>query len=65
MKILHIVDGIGIGGTEVLLKNTLPLLPNYSHIVCYLDVKNIFERDFKGVNFVSLGKFSPFKLIFL
>ncbi|MCA6379090.1 MAG: glycosyltransferase family 4 protein [Cytophagales bacterium] len=36
MKILHIIDSLGIGGAEVLLRETLPLLPEYEHTICYL-----------------------------
>jgi hypothetical protein len=39
MKILHIIDGLEYGGAEVLLRNTLPLLDQYSHVVCYLGGK--------------------------
>ncbi|HVG12765.1 MAG TPA: glycosyltransferase, partial [Flavisolibacter sp.] len=33
--ILHIIDTLGIGGAEMLLRNTLQLLPEYHHcVVC-------------------------------
>lgn len=34
--ILHITDQLGIGGTETLLKNSIPLLKEYQHVICYL-----------------------------
>jgi glycosyltransferase involved in cell wall biosynthesis len=34
--ILHITEQLGIGGTEVLLRNTVPLLTEYNHVICYL-----------------------------
>jgi len=34
--ILHITEQLGIGGTEVLLKRSIPLLKEYQHVICYL-----------------------------
>jgi glycosyltransferase involved in cell wall biosynthesis len=34
--IVHVIDSLGIGGAEVLLRTTLSVLPQYRHIVCYL-----------------------------
>jgi glycosyltransferase involved in cell wall biosynthesis len=48
-KILHITDALSIGGTEILLKNTLPLLPEYDHIVCYLHGQLDLIDAFAGV----------------
>ncbi len=38
--IVHVIDSLGIGGAEVLLRNTLSVLPQYRHIVCYLTPPN-------------------------
>ncbi len=35
MKIVHVIDSLGIGGTEILLRDTLRLLDVDEHIVCY------------------------------
>ena len=35
--ILHCIDSLTIGGAEVLLKNTIPLLKDYDHVICYLN----------------------------
>lgn len=35
-KILHIIDSINIGGAEKLLCNTIPELPEYSHLIVTL-----------------------------
>ena len=46
MTILHLVESIEVGGIEKLLKNTLPLLKEYTHIVCYMKSDKGYERDF-------------------
>lgn len=47
-KILHITEQLGVGGTEVLLKNTLPFLPEYQHIVVYLGGDDTLKESFSG-----------------
>jgi glycosyltransferase involved in cell wall biosynthesis len=34
--IVHVIDSLGIGGAEVLLRTSLSVMPQYRHIVCYL-----------------------------
>jgi glycosyltransferase involved in cell wall biosynthesis len=34
--ILHLINTLGLGGAEILFANTLPLLPDYDHVICYL-----------------------------
>jgi glycosyltransferase involved in cell wall biosynthesis len=34
--IIHVIDSLGIGGAEVLLRTSLSVMPQYRHIVCYL-----------------------------
>lgn len=36
VKILHVINTLDLGGAEILLRNTLPLLDEYEHVVCYL-----------------------------
>lgn len=59
--ILHITDVLTVGGTEVLLKNAIPALKEYRHIIVYLNGKNEFKDDFPGTPIYCLkhtGKFS-------
>ena len=35
-RLLHIIDSLSVGGAELLLLNTLTLLPDYEHTVVYL-----------------------------
>jgi glycosyltransferase involved in cell wall biosynthesis len=34
--IVHVIDSLAVGGAEVLLTNTIPLLKDYHNIVCFL-----------------------------
>jgi glycosyltransferase involved in cell wall biosynthesis len=47
--IIHIIDTLGRGGAEILLKNSIKNLPEYKHVVVYLnkpaDLKKIFKGD--------------------
>ena len=36
-KIIHCIDSLSMGGAEVLLKNTLELLPEFNHLIICLD----------------------------
>lgn len=40
--IVHVIDQLGIGGTEILLRNTLIRLREYDHVVVYLNGENNF-----------------------
>jgi glycosyltransferase involved in cell wall biosynthesis len=46
LTILHITEQLGIGGTEVLLKNTLPELKEFEHVVVYLGGSDELKKDF-------------------
>jgi glycosyltransferase involved in cell wall biosynthesis len=46
MAILHITEHLGVGGTEVLLKNTLPELTEYQHVVVYLGGNEELKESF-------------------
>lgn len=54
-RILHIIDSFAVGGAEVLLKNTLPLLDGYEHVVCYLGGKEDLKPAFAQYKTISLG----------
>jgi glycosyltransferase involved in cell wall biosynthesis len=44
--ILHVINSLGMGGAELLLKNTLPLLEAYEHIICYLGGSEELKESF-------------------
>jgi len=43
--ILHLINSLGRGGAETLLKNTILLLPEYKHIICYLNDPDDFKEE--------------------
>ena len=47
MKIMHVIDGLGRGGAETLLINTILLLPNDEHIVICLSAQYDFDVEHK------------------
>jgi len=53
--ILHIIDSLGIGGAESLLRGVIPSLKNYKHIIGYLN--NPFEGKaaLSGYTTICLG----------
>lgn len=53
--ILHITEQLGIGGTEVLLKNTLPVLSEYRHVVVYLGGGEGLKESFSQYPVYCLG----------
>jgi len=56
MKILHITDRLGIGGTEILLQNTISELVEYEHVIVYLSgSEELHLPDFKKYPLFSLG----------
>ena len=64
--ILHLTNTLTIGGTEILLKNTIPLLPQYNHVICYLHGEPTMKIDFKGVPIYCLehnGKSNLFRSV--
>lgn len=52
--ILHLINSLGRGGAETLLKDTIPLLPEYRHVICYLNRPNDFKQDFPGIEVICL-----------
>lgn len=45
--IIHITETLGVGGTEILLANSLPSLTEYNHIVIYLGGDSALKEEFK------------------
>jgi glycosyltransferase involved in cell wall biosynthesis len=39
-KILHLITDLGIGGAEMILIRTLPLLTNFEHVICYFKIRD-------------------------
>lgn len=52
--ILHITDSLGLGGAEVLLKNTIPLLPEYEHVIVYLSGSQLIQFESTGLSIYKL-----------
>lgn len=48
LVILHVIDSLGVGGAEILLRNTLELLPEFDHYVVFLNYPNILENEIKA-----------------
>ncbi len=47
MKIVHVIDGLGRGGAETLLINTIQLLPHDEHIVVCLSHDYAFDPELR------------------
>jgi glycosyltransferase involved in cell wall biosynthesis len=58
-NIIHIIDSLGSGGAEILLMNTIALLPEYAHVVIYLhepdELKNTALPNVKYINLHHSG----------
>ncbi len=64
--ILHCIDSLSLGGAEVLLMETLPLLTEYDNVVCYLHPPDTLLSQIKDYPVYCLGyrsKFSFFKTV--
>jgi glycosyltransferase involved in cell wall biosynthesis len=44
--IVHVINSLPIGGAELLLLHTLPLLEDYDHVICYLHAPDTLAVDF-------------------
>ena len=53
--IVHVIDSLGVGGAEVLLTNTIPLLKGYNNIVCYLHKPDTLLKQLDGYPVHYLG----------
>jgi glycosyltransferase involved in cell wall biosynthesis len=55
-RIVHIIDSLATGGAEILLKNTVNILPDYDHTVVYLREPSQLRKEFDfEVEFICLG----------
>lgn len=61
--ILHLINSLGRGGAETLLKNTIPLLPEYHHVICYLNKPDDFKEDFKDYQVICLHHRSKLQVL--
>jgi glycosyltransferase involved in cell wall biosynthesis len=50
MKIVHVISNLHIGGAEMLLKNTINLLPEHEHFIIYLEKP---DDLLKQINFIK------------
>jgi glycosyltransferase involved in cell wall biosynthesis len=63
--IVHVIDSLAVGGAEILLRNTIILLPEYEHVVVYLrapeDLKHTFPPGvrFHFLNYTGVINFIP------
>jgi len=54
--IIHVINSLTIGGAEILLKNSIHLLPEYRHLVVYLNEPSILKDQFPAeVEFVNIN----------
>lgn len=54
--ILHAINSLSVGGAEVLLKNSINLLPGYRHVVVYLFAQHTLQPEIRGdVEFICLN----------
>jgi len=60
LTIIHCIDSLSRGGSEILLKDTLPLLKDYNNIVCYLHPPDSLISEFKNIPVYCLGYTSKF-----
>src|SRR5215203_2052421 len=64
--IIHVIDSLSVGGAEVLLANTVPLLKDYNNIICYLHKPDDLIEHFQGFTVHYLGfekKIDFFKVV--
>lgn len=67
MKIIHLITGLKIGGTEIFLSRILPEIKNHDHLVVSLTKKGVIGLDIEKnsipVYELNSGKwFSPFSI---
>jgi glycosyltransferase involved in cell wall biosynthesis len=53
--IVHVIDSLAVGGAEVLLVNTIPLLKDFNNIICYLHKPDDLVNRFHGYPVHYLG----------
>ena len=62
MKVLHITDHLGIGGTSTLIKDIFHTQQHNKDIFCYVLRKNKFEKKLEHPNLYIYNKFSRYSL---
>jgi glycosyltransferase involved in cell wall biosynthesis len=45
LRIAHVINNMGLGGAELLLKNTINLLPYHHHLIIYLSKPDFVIKD--------------------
>ena len=60
--IVHVIDSLPVGGAEVLLTNTIPLLKDYNNVICYLHKPEDLLGKLEGypVHYLGLEKKTDF-----
>ncbi len=55
-KIIHFIDTLSVGGAETLLKNTVSILPEFRHVIIYLNEPHTIKSQVleKNVEFICL-----------
>jgi len=59
--ILHCINHLGLGGAEILLKNTVKQLDCYDHVICYLKYPHTLATAFNSSPVYHLNYTSFFK----
>lgn len=57
-KIIHCINSLGTGGAEILLKNTIELLNEYEHVICYLNKPDDLLPYFQNCTVYCLQHYS-------
>lgn len=65
--ILHVINDLSMGGAELLLKNTVELLPEFDHTIVYLFPAGDLEKRVTGFNvkFICLEGKKPKGILFI
>lgn len=50
MKVLHVIDSLAVGGAEILLRDTVKLLADMEHVICYLRKPDELKAHFVNIN---------------
>ena len=53
--VLHCINSLGVGGAEVLLRDTITGMPEFDHVICYLNKPEDLLPDFKNYSTYNLG----------
>jgi len=63
LRILHVINNLSRGGAEILLKNTINILTEDSHLIVLLEDQGELISEFNGkVSFISLTKHSKIRI---